>query len=320
MNQIDLLTAARRLAGAERILLLTHRRPDGDTVGSAAALCRGLRALGKEAWVCPNRDLTPRLAFLLEGLTAPDAFVPDLVCAVDVADPALLTPEMVKRAPRTDLCVDHHPSNTGYAREVLLYPQAAAAGEAVWRLLDTMGVAVDEPMWEALYIAVATDTGCFQFSNTTPLCHRLAAQAIEAGVDFHKYNRIFFQTKSRCRFLVERRLFDSLTFSPDGRTVVGWLERAWLDSIGATDDDLDNLSTLTMSLEGVECGAILTQNREDSGYKVSVRTHAPYDASRICARFGGGGHPRAAGCTVEGPGAQAARTLAAEMEEELARC
>ena len=144
MHQIDLLTAARRLAGAERILLLTHRRPDGDTVGSAAALCRGLRALGKEAWVCPNRDLTPRLAFLLEGLTAPDDFTPDLVCAVDVADPALLTPEMVKRAPRTDLCVDHHPSNTGYAREVLLYPQAAAAGEAVWRLLDTMGVAVDE--------------------------------------------------------------------------------------------------------------------------------------------------------------------------------
>ena len=95
MHQIDLLTAARRLAGAERILLLTHRRPDGDTIGSAAALCRGLRVLGKEAWVCPNRDLTPRLAFLLEGLTAPDDFTPDLVCAVDVADPALLTPEMV---------------------------------------------------------------------------------------------------------------------------------------------------------------------------------------------------------------------------------
>ena len=115
-------------------------------------------------------------------------------------------------------------------------------------------------------------------------------------------------------------MLDRLRFSPDGRVCCSWLDRDWLDSIAATDDDLDNLSTLTMGLEGVDCGIILTQNRKDRRYKVSVRTHKPADASRICQRFGGGGHPRAAGCTVDGPAEQAAQRLMAAAGEELASC
>ncbi|MBQ1704653.1 MAG: DHH family phosphoesterase [Clostridia bacterium] len=319
-RRIDANAAAARLREAESILILTHRRPDGDTVGSAAALCRGLRQMGKQAFVFPNEDITPRLGFLLEGLWAEPGFVPGLICAVDIADTTLLTDGAKGFAGRVDLCLDHHPSNVGYARELALEEHAAAAGEVVWAVLRALDASFDLPIWEALYIAVSTDTGCFKFSNTTPLAHRIAADAIEAGVDFHAHNHVFFEAKSKNRFLIEKAMFDKMIFSADGQIACSWLDRPWLDAIGATDDDLDNLSTLTMALEGVACGIILTQNKKDPDYKVSVRTHKPADASRICQGFGGGGHPRAAGCTLSGPPEEAAKRLMAAAAAEIAAC
>ncbi|MBQ4578006.1 MAG: DHH family phosphoesterase [Clostridia bacterium] len=318
-RKIDVAAAARRLLEAGNILILTHRRPDGDTVGSAAALCRALRKAGKEAWVFANEDITPRLGFLLEGLTAPADYAHDFVVAVDIADTTLLTDSAKVFADSIDLCLDHHPSNKEFAQELVLHEKAAAAGEVIYLTAKALGVDFDLPMWEALYIAVATDTGCFRFSNTTPLAHRIAADAIEAGLDFLPHNRTFFEAKSKVRFMIERKMFDDMIFSDNGEICCSWLERDWLNSIGATDDDLDNLSTLTMSLEGVRCGIILTQNKKDKAYKASVRSHRPADASRICQNFGGGGHPRAAGCTLDLPAEEACRALMAAAAEELAR-
>ena len=318
-KHIDVQQAAQRLLGAQHILILTHRRPDGDTVGSAAALCRALRKAGKDVWVFANEDITPRLGFLLEGLTAPAGYQHDCVVAVDIADTTLLTDSAKQFAETIDLCLDHHPSNKEYAGELVLHGKAAAAGEVIYQVALALGVEFDLPMWEALYIAVATDTGCFKFSNTTPMAHRIAADAIEAGLDFLPHNRTFFEQKSKVRFLIERKMFDDMIFSDNGEICCSWLDRSWLNEIGATDDDLDNLSTLTMSLEGVRCGIILTQNKKDKAYKVSVRSHRPADASRICANFGGGGHPRAAGCTVDMPAQEACCALMAAAAEELAR-
>lgn len=319
----ELCQTADCLKAMDRVLILTHRRPDGDTVGSAAALCLVLRQLGKQAYVAANEDLTPRLGFLVEEMLPPEDFVPESIVAVDIADPALLPPSQSKYAGQVQLCIDHHPSNTGYARQTLLRSDASATGEIIWVLLMLLledGIVMTQPIWEALYIAVATDTGCFRFSNTTETAHLIACNAIAAGVDFHRYNHIFFEAKSKCRFEIERRMFDLMRFSADGRVCCSWLERDWLDSIGASDDDLDNLSTLTMSLEGVECGIILTQNRETRDYKVSVRTHKPADASRICQSFGGGGHPRAAGCTLNAPAEEAMAQLMQAAQEELSLC
>ena len=318
-RMIDVTAAARRLLEAQHILILTHRRPDGDTVGSAAALCRALRQKGKEAFVFANEDITPRLGFLLEGLTAPAGYVSDCVVAVDIADTTLLTESARVFAERIDLCLDHHPSNKEFAKELVLHGKAAAAGEVIYLVAKELGVDFDLPMWEALYIAVATDTGCFRFSNTTPLAHRIAADAIEAGLDFLPHNRTFFEAKSKVRFMIERKMFDDMIFSDNGEVCCSWLDRGWLNEIGATDDDLDNLSTLTMQLEGVKCGIILTQNKKDKAYKASVRSHRPADASRICQNFGGGGHPRAAGCTLDMPAREACAALMAAAAEELAK-
>ena len=128
MNRTEV---AKWLAEHDNFVILTHRRPDGDTVGSAAALCRALRQVGKDAWVFANEDITPRLGFLLEGLTAPADYVSDCIVAVDIADTQLLTDSAKQFADKVDLCLDHHPSNVQYAKKLVLHGKAAATGEVI---------------------------------------------------------------------------------------------------------------------------------------------------------------------------------------------
>ena len=317
VTTVTISQAADRLLQHDDILILTHWRPDGDTLGSAHALCRLLRQKGCRAFLHDNEDATPRLAPLLEGMTAPEGFAPDLVVAVDVASEGLFLASCDRFCGKVDLCIDHHPSNTGYARETLLEAEAAATGEIIWKLAGVMGAKPDRETLHALYIAVATDTGCFRFSNTTPLAHRIAADCIEAGVDAHAVNREFFERKSRARFLVERRIFDTLRFYSNERIAVAVLDRDFAESVGASGDDLDNLSTLMMQVDGVDCAILLQELVQRGEYKVSLRTQRPLDASRICTAFGGGGHARAAGCTVRGNAEQCRDMLAQEAVRQM---
>lgn len=318
-RMLDAAAAAALLGQSDRLLLLTHRRPDGDTVGSASALCLGLRALGKQAFLASNEEITPKLAPFAAGLQASAEFVPDTIVAVDIADESLFCPSMEQYKGKVDLCIDHHPSNKNYATALYLEPAAAATGELICTLLRQMQVEISVEMWERIYLAVATDTGCFKFGNTTPYAHAIAADCIAAGVKFHPINRAFFQLKSRARMEVEKTLFAGLRFSPDGRIAATAISRDFIEGIGANNDDMDNLSTLTMELEGVVCGIVLTENVSRGSFKASVRTQAPFDASRICANFGGGGHARAAGATLSGEARQVVEQMMRAAEEELKR-
>lgn len=306
------------LRGGDDFLLLTHRRPDGDTIGSAAAICRALCQLGKTAWLAPNCDLTPKYRDFVEGLTAPEDFAPRWVLAVDIADAAALLPENLQAwAGNIDVAIDHHPSNKYYAAHTHVRASAAATGEIVYELCRLLEVRCDRPMWEALYLAISTDTGCFRFSNTTVLCHKIAADAMTNGIDFHKINTEFFSKKTRERISIERSLFDHLIFSADGKVAGSYLSRALINQIGATEDDLDNLSTLIVNVEGLSCAILITESSRPEGeHKVSVRTHKPVDASKICGRFGGGGHARAAGCMVGGDLREALALLMEAAGEE----
>ncbi len=318
-RMLDAASAATLLRQSDRLLLLTHKRPDGDTVGSASALCLGLRAMGKQAFLAINEDMTPKLAAFMQGMTAPEGFVPQLVVAVDIADETLFCLSMEQYKGKVDLCIDHHPSNKQYAKALFLDAGAAATGELICTLLRQLELEISVEMWERIYLAVATDTGCFKFGNTTPYAHAIAADCLAAGVKFHPINRAFFQLKSRARMEMEKQLFATLRFSADGRVVATAITRDFVESIGANNDDMDNLSTLTMELEGVVCGMVLTENVTRGTFKASVRTQAPFDASRLCATFGGGGHARAAGATLEGTAEQVVQAMMQAAEEELKR-
>lgn len=308
--------AAGLLAGAGKTLILSHQFPDGDTLGCASALCRGLRWLGKRARVRCSDPIGPKYAFLFENLPD-DEFEPDLVVAVDIADKALLgEPLLSEYGEAIGLCIDHHPSNTRYAKQVLLNPHSAATCEMIFDLLLRMGVPIDQPIAAALFTGITTDTGCFKYVNVTPTTYRIAADLVETGIDAPGINRAMFDTKSRARLDMERRVLDSIVYDCGGRVAVIEITRQMIAESGAKEDDLDGLATIPREIEGVEIGVTLRE-KEDGAWKVSLRARPPANASHICEKFGGGGHKGAAGCTLRMPLAEAKAALLGAVREYI---
>ena len=305
---------AARLREHKNILLLTHCRPDADTVGSAAALCLGLRKSYKTAYVMKNPDLTPINAVYAEGLWAPDDFEPDCIVAVDIASRSMLPMNVGLYAERIDLTVDHHPSQEFFAAETCLDPTAAACGEIVYEILQTMGVGLDQRMAEALYAAIATDTGCFLYSNVTTRTHHITSKLLEEDFDFHAVNRRHFMQKSLARLRLEAHLTESLELFDEGCTALMSLPLSVMEEIGATENDADNIASFVSTLQGVDCGALLRELKPGL-WKVSLRSGKRVNATEVCAVFGGGGHAAAAGCMINGTLAEAKEQLLCAIGE-----
>lgn len=313
------IETAALLERRDRYLILTHRRPDGDTAGSAAALCNMLRGIGKTAYVAPNEDATPRYLSYIQALYPPAEFAPQVVVAVDIASESLLCPSMETWKGKISICIDHHPSNTLYAEANLVDSAACATGEIIWQLARACGFAPTPAFMEAVYLAVVTDTGGFRYPGTTALSHRIAAACFDGGVDFDQIHREFLFKRTKRRGAVEALVMNSLVFSTDEAVGGAFVCRADIDRIGADDDDLDNLVNIITGIEGVQCAILATENAAGRGCKLSVRTRAPLDASSLCGRFGGGGHARAAGCNLAEPPQKARDTLMAAAVGELRR-
>lgn len=291
--------AAQWLLARDHFLILTHRRPDGDAVGSALALCLGLRQLGRDAWIWENPQFTPRYADRLAGLTRQDTAQDAVIVAVDLASEGLLPIGGENFAGKTQLCLDHHPSNTGYAAETLVQPECGGCGELIWDVLETMGVDIDRAMAEAIYIAIATDTGCFRFANTTARTLHTAAKAVEHGAQIAPINRVWFEIKTKGRLLLEAKIMERMEFYAGGRVAICCLPQSLVEELRVTEDDLDSISGFPRSIEGVEVG-VMIRDSEPGKAKLSVRTAPGYNASAYCAHLGGGGHQAAAGCAISG--------------------
>ena len=279
-------------------VILTHRRPDGDTIGSACALCLGLRQLGKTAFVLTNEQFTPRFAPFLDGLVCSAPSADAAVISADIASEGLLSFDAVRMNLRPVCAVDHHGSNS-LACPKLVEADKAACGEIVHALLLELGVSITKRIAECLYVAISTDTGGFKFSNTSANTHRTAAALIEAGADAYPINKLFFDTKSFSRLRLEAKLTDTMEFYADGAVGVCAMPKNLLAEFSVTEDDLDSISVFARSIEGVRIGVMIREVEDGLG-KISLRTEAPYDASKICGLLGGGGHAAAAGASVPG--------------------
>lgn len=285
----------------DRFLILTHVRPDGDTVGCAAALCEALQNLGKTAYVLPNPELTSICADYVTPFHAPADYAPDYVVSTDVASLGLLPENAKKYAGAIDFAIDHHPSYEGFAKEgACVESDKAAAGEVVYEIVRALG-GVTPRMATALYCAVSTDTGCFVYNNTTANTHRIAAALIEAGCDVQGVNKRHFRTKSRKRLALEADLLSHMEFFHGGKGVFLTVPLSLMERVGASEDDAEDLSALANLVEGVDCGAVLRELRPGE-WKLSLRTGAEgrVNATEACRLLGGGGHAMAAGATVSG--------------------
>lgn len=292
---VDIARAGEVLRASEDVLILTHINPDGDCLGTGAALCRYLLKLGKRAAVVNADPIPNKFQYLFEGLPQ-ESFEPKTVIAVDVADPKLLGTLNVY-ADRVDLCIDHHISNKLYARETYLCPDDGAAALSLYRLFRSMDAEIDRPMADALYTGMSTDTGCFRYSNANAELYRAAADLIELGADNAGINVKMFETKPYSEFMVLSDAFAGLRMYCDNKVSVLKISREMLEKRGADTDSFEFVTAMSRQIEGVLCGITMKQ-QEDGSWKISLRTHEPLDASEICALLGGGGHQRAAGCNA----------------------
>lgn len=306
--------AAQMLQKADDILILTHQSPDGDTLGSGFAICRALRSLGKRAQVVCSDPIPHKYAYLWQGLDQQE-FSPRFILAVDVADPKLLGNELSPYADRVDLCIDHHGSNTRYAKHLLL-EECAATCEMIYNVICAMDVELDRAMAEDLYTGISTDTGCFRYSNTTIRTHLIAAKLLELGIDAYAINRAMFEIKSPSFFELRKLALDSIETYFDGHCALMYITYQNMQATSAQQEDLDGLTVIPRQMEGVDIGVVLKE-KEPGLWKISVRTGEPYSASQLCAKLGGGGHARAAGCSLTGSMDQVRNQMLPVLAEAL---
>ena len=308
-QHLTLTETAARIRGNESTLILFHRHPDGDAIGSGFGLKLVLEAMGCTAYCVCEDEIPERLRFLTEGLqdsilkeSLPADFVPTQIISVDTASPAqagILYPDYEGRF---DLMIDHHAKGEMYA-DGYIDGHASSAGELVYRLsreLVRSGriPAIPEGVDRLLYAAISSDTGCFRYSNASPETHRAAAALLEAGFDSADLNHRLFGVKSYKLLQAEKVGFDRLRLYADGKLGIVAMPYAVMEQYGFTDEHLGTLVDVARGLQGVQVAVAIRQPKAEGVYRVSMRSSCEADVAAICAEFGGGGHIKAAGCTV----------------------
>ena len=290
--------AAGLLRQWDHILVLSHASPDGDTLGSASALLRGLVSMGKQVDFRCADEIPPKFQYLFDGLTLGD-FEPHHIMSVDVADTVLLGKLQEEYGKKIELAIDHHGTHKEFAPNRWVEPDSAATAEMIWLLLKELGVTPDKKIAACVYTGITTDTGCLRYQNATPRTYRIAAETIEAGADAAEINRLMWETKSRAQMEAERKILDTLEYFCGGKCAVIRIPQSILRETGASESDVEGAASLPRQIEGVLIG-VTVKEKEDGLVKVSLRTSPPVSAAEICGEFGGGGHAGAAGCSFPG--------------------
>lgn len=290
-----------RLANSDKIVVASHIGPEGDAIGSALALAIGLKGMGKRVEVVCHSGVPKRYRFLPgadEVKTSP-SFRPDLLVLVDCADlsRADIPDDLRENAPSV-VAIDHHPqkpSESGWL--VWVEPRAAAAGEMVAALLKALKVPVTREIATCLYAAIISDTGVFHFRNTTPRTFRLAASLLKHGVDPQELAYRVMEVRSFQATQLLARMLLKAKFEPEIGLCWSVLTHKDFSQTGTTDEDTENFVNFLRAVDGAKV-AVLFREVEPKFVKVSLRSKDGFDVAAVARRFGGGGHPAAAGCKL----------------------
>lgn len=300
-------------------LVSGHVRSDGDALGSQLALHRMLQKMGKDSHVVCDRGASPEYQFLPGADQVGDGpeSLRDQYDAMLVADTGSLTrlerlQDGVAALKPYIINIDHHSSNERFGSLNWVDPSYSASGEMVYELIQASGVPLDTEMATCLYVAIVTDTGRFSFSNTTVRTHRIAADLVGHGVQPGDIHNVLFRNKTMPQLKLLSLVIDRTQFSPDRRVAWIALTRDILERAGYVPNETQDYIDLLKSIRGVDVAILLREGDEPGTTKASFRTEKSIDATKIAARFKGGGHPRAAGCTVRAGIAQATQDVVRE--------
>lgn len=316
-ENLSVSRAAELLMQRDNITLLCHRRPDGDTVGSAFALYYTLKTLGKEVRVLCADPLPKLYDYLYPGYKPGRILYEpvEYVVAVDVATAGMLGSLEERYGTMVDLCIDHHPSNSDYAAQTCLWSEAGACAEPVAAIIKAIGLPVSGRIAECIYTGLATDTGGFRYSNTSAGSMRLAAEIMESGVDTALLNTRIFESESKAKVLAEAAMMSALQFYADDRIAVMPVTLAVRAATGVTGEELEDIAGIPRKIEGVLLGITIKEHEDEC--HISLRSKEPVNADEIAKVFGGGGHRFAAGCTIKASVEEAAGLLVAEAIKHL---
>lgn len=330
MRFIDLKETADILEAHDRIVILTHTRPDADTLGSAVALCELLTGLGKTAYVINDDDIPKRLSFITRSGSQrpeeilPSDFEPELIVSVDVSAPKLLGELEEQYANKTFLAIDHHALGTPFAENTFI-DTLGACGEIIFDLFEEFSARgkrlLNKRAAVALYAAICSDTGSFKFESVNSKTHLRIAALLELDFDHSEVTRRLYDSRPISQVMATKVALNALHFHNRDRVAVINFTKQMREDNSLTREDIDDIISLTRSIEGVEIGVSIKQADSDPTlYKISLRSNRVADVSKICAAFGGGGHIRAAGCTLNAADENEAENRLLEViDEELAR-
>ena len=316
-----------RLAQNKRTLIVYHSRPDADAVGSAFALRELLSMMGIQAICACDDEVPSKLLFLTEdvqgGVVLEDGFLlgHERVISVDSASPQQLGSLFERLHKDIDIMIDHHREGKIYA-DNYIRPDAAATAEIIFDvanyLVDTGKIPYIPPRaYNCIYAALSSDTGCFKYSNVTPRTHIIASELVAAGVDTADINHKLFDSKSHKQIKAEGEAARRLTVYEKGRVAAVTFPYSSKFSLGLAEEHLETIIEIPRSLSGVEVAFVVRQPSEANVFKVSMRSNGDFDVAKLCAIFGGGGHTKAAGCTVEAGGIYDAEKLILSEVQKL---
>lgn len=309
------------LSKAERVLIITHKNPDGDAVGSSLALSYGLMSLGKEVENV-NVDGVPESLAWLEGagdiITAPTPdFFPDALVLLDcnTMDRTGFGQELVSEIP-VKAVIDHHPGSECGARVCLIDPAAASSGSLVFEVLCALGVEITPSIAQDVYVALHTDTGGFRFSNTDAKAFALAAKLVERGAMPAHVSVMLLERENAARMKLLGLTLGTLEVTGRGRIALCEVTRAMFELTGTRDEHTDGFVNYPRSIEGVEV-ALLFKEKEPGAWRVGLRSRGLADVNVIARKHGGGGHRNASGVTMSGTLEEVKRVIVGEVSAAL---
>jgi len=307
-----------------RFAVLSHVRPDGDALGSQLALGLSLKRLGKDVRIWNEEGMLEKYSFLPSAnlLTKPPADPEDVdvAIALDTAiQNRLGTALPAVRSAKVWINIDHHPSNPGYGDLVYINPKAPATGQILFELIRSEKLPIDAAIAENLYVAISTDTGSFQYPNTTARTFEIAAELVRAGVDVGRVSQLTYENYPRRRAELLRDLLGTMRFEANNRVASFSLSLATAKKLGVLPEDNEGLIDHLRAIHGVIV-AVFFEELADGKVRVSMRSKSEkVNVCAICEKFGGGGHVLAAGARIPGTLAEVEKKILEEVRDVVRR-
>ncbi len=293
------------LRSVDSMYIFPHYVADGDAMGSCASLCHLMRKMGKEAHILMEDEIPDNLMFLdkeyvIFATDEDDLPQRDLCIALDCSnfDRFPKRQRLFRECGKQTACIDHHKAFVEFADVNLIDPYAAAAAELMYELYLYMGLEIDVEAAEAIYTGLVTDTGNFQYTNTTRKTHLIAADLYALGINTRKLNIIIYQSDRPQKLKLHAMIMSHMQIFCDGRASMAYVTLDMYEEAGAKTSESDGINSKIRDIKGVEV-AVFMREKDNHEIKVGFRSKDYIDVAEICVKFGGGGHEHAAGCTME---------------------